>query len=195
VRQHAARHAQETLMKKIIVVYGLISGAVATVMMLATMLVADRIGFERGAYIGYTTIVLSLLLVPAGVKTYRDHYGDGQITFLRALGIGLAITVISCLCYVVAWEVLYYNFMPDFFDKYGAHMVAKLQASGASQAAMQKALADAQRYKQMYANPLMNGAMTFMEPFPVGLVIALVSAGVLRRTAGPQAASQAQVAV
>ncbi len=182
-------------MKKIIVVYGLISGAVATVMMFITMFIADRIGFERGAYIGYTTIVLSLLLVPAGVKTYRDHYGDGQITFLRALGIGLAITVISCLCYVLAWEVLYYNFMPNFFDKYGAHMAAKLQADGASQAAIQKALADAQRYKQMYANPLLNGAMTFMEPFPVGLVIAVISAGVLRKKAVRQAAGQPQVAV
>jgi hypothetical protein len=33
----------------------------------------------------------------------------------------------------------------------------------------------------MYDNPLLNAAMTFVEPFPIGLVITLISAAVLRR--------------
>jgi hypothetical protein len=33
----------------------------------------------------------------------------------------------------------------------------------------------------MYRNPAINAAMTLAEPLPVGLIIALVSAGVLSR--------------
>lgn len=98
---------------------------------------------------------------------------------------GIAITLISCVCYVVTWEIIYYNFMPDFMDKYGAHMIEKAKASGANAEAVQ---AQVKKYKEMYDNPLLNAAMTFIEPFPVGLVITLISAAVLRRKAGPQSA-------
>jgi hypothetical protein len=37
------------------------------------------------------------------------------------------------------------------------------------------------KYKEVYDNPLFNAAMTFIEPFPIGLVITLISAAVLRR--------------
>jgi hypothetical protein len=105
--------------------------------------------------------------------------------------VGISITVISCLCYVVTWEIIYFNFMPDFMDKYGAHMIEKAKASGASVAAVQ---AQVKKYKEMYDNPLINGAMTFIEPFPIGLVITLISAAVLRRKPQPQPAQSAVAA-
>ena len=37
------------------------------------------------------------------------------------------------------------------------------------------------KYTEMYKNPAINAAMTFVEPMPVGLIIALVSAGLLSR--------------
>jgi hypothetical protein len=79
----------------------------------------------------YTTIVLSFLLVFFGVCSYRDDVGNGQITFTKAFAIGISIPLISCVCYVVTWEVLYYDFLPGFMNKYGAYTVQKLQASGA----------------------------------------------------------------
>jgi hypothetical protein len=81
----------------------------------------------------------------------------------------------------LTWEILYYNFLPDFMDKYGAHIIGKLKASGASDAAIQAQLQQLNKYKELYANPLINAAMTFIEPFPVGLAITLVSAAILRR--------------
>jgi hypothetical protein len=150
-------------------------------MMIVTMLAADRIGMERGAVIGYTTIVLSFLLVFFGIRSYRDNIGHGQITFAKGFAVGIGITLISCVCYVVSWEVLYYKFMHNFWDKYGAHMVEKLQAQGASAAAIQTQIEQVKKYKEMYKNPFFNAAMTFIEPFPVGLVITLISAAVLKK--------------
>jgi len=168
-------------MKKTILTFGLISGAISSLMMVATVPFADRIGFDKGAVIGYTSIVLSSLLVFFGIRSYRDNAGNGQITFSKAFAVGISITVISCICYVVTWEILYYNFLPDFMDKYGAHMIEKAKASGASAAAVQAQVEQVKKYKEMYANPLINAAMTFIEPFPIGLVITLISAAVLRR--------------
>ena len=168
-------------MKKTIVTFGLISGAIASVLMIGTMLFADKIGFDRGYVLGYTTIVLSLLLVYFGIRSYRDELSGGAITFGKAFAVGISITVISCLFYVATWEVLYFKFLPGFMDKYGAHIVEKMRASGASDAAILAKTQEVKKYKEMYDNPLINAAMTFIEPFPVGLLITLLSAAVLRR--------------
>ena len=124
-------------MKKTILTFGLISGAVSTLMMWVSMLFADKIGFDRGYVVGYTSIVLSFLLVYFGIRSYRDNIGNGQITFAKGFAVGICITLISCVCYVVSWEILYFNFMPDFMDKYGAHVVEKLKAAGATAATIQ----------------------------------------------------------
>src|ERR1700693_4598221 len=110
-------------MKKTIITFGLISGAISAVMIVATVPFADRIGFDKGAVIGYTAIVLSFLLVFFGIRSYRDNVGSRQITFTKAFAGGISITLISCICYVVTWDVLYFHFLPGFMDKYGAHMI------------------------------------------------------------------------
>ena len=173
-------------MRKIIVTFGLISGAISSLMMIALVTFGGRIGFDRGAIIGNTSIVLSFLMVFFGIQTYRDNFGNGQITFLKAFAVGLSITLISCIFYVVTWEVIYYNFLPGFWDAYGAHLVQKLTASGASPAAVQAKLQQVRRYKELYKNPFFNAVFTFIDPFPIGLVITLISALVLRRKPQPQ---------
>jgi hypothetical protein len=168
-------------MRKITLTFGLISGAISSLMMIALVTFGDRIGFDRGAIIGNTSIVLSFLMVFFGIRTYRDNIGNGQITFLKGFAVGISITLISCICYVVTWEVIYYNFIPGFWDHYGAHLAEKLRASGASPAAVQAKLQQVAKYKELYKNPLFNAALTFIDPFPIGLVITLISAAVLRR--------------
>jgi hypothetical protein len=179
-------------MKKTIIVFGLISGAISSVLMFGTMFYADRIGFERGYVLGYTTIVLSFLLVYFGIRSYRDNANGGQITFVKAFLVGISITLISCICYVVSWEILYFKFMPDFMDKYAAHAVQKLQASGASADVIQATMEAMKKYKAVYDNPLTNAAMTFIEPFPVGLLITLLSSAILRRTKPQPQPAQSQ---
>jgi Na+/melibiose symporter-like transporter len=170
-------------MKKIVLTFGLISGGIAAGMMLLTLPFLEKIGSQKGYVIGYTTIVLSALLVFFGIRSYRDNVSGGRITFGKALAIGILITLISNVCYVATWEVIYFKFMPDFADKYSAQMIERAQASGASPAEMEKKTREAHEFKEMYNKPLNNIALTFLEPFPVFLVVTLISAAILRRGA------------
>lgn len=169
-------------MKKTVLVFGLLSGGLSALLMVLTVPFMDRIGFDRGLVVGYTAMVVSFLFVYFGIRSYRDTVAGGQLSFGRGVAVGLLITVVSCACYVVAWQVLYYNFIPDFFDKYTAHAIEQLRASGASPAAIDQKAREMADFKTMYDNPLVNAAFTFIEPFPVGLAITLISAGLLRRT-------------
>jgi hypothetical protein len=180
-------------MKKVVVTFGLIGGVLISAMMLITIPFEDKIGFDRGLIVGYTTMVASFLLVYFGIRSYRNNLGGGRITFGRAFGVGILITLITCVFYVATWQVMYFYFMPDFMTKEGAHAVEKLRASGASEAAVQAKLVEMQKAKAIEDNPLTNAAMTFLEPFPVGLLIALISAGMLRRKE-PLPAAQGAVA-
>jgi Na+/glutamate symporter len=99
---------------------------------------------------------------------------------------GLLITLITTVCYVATWEVLYFNFIPHFMDSYFAAQVHQVQSSGLDPATTAARVAAIQRSQQLYQNPLVNMAYTFIEPLPVGLVITLISAAVLRRKAAEE---------
>lgn len=183
-------------MKKIVLVFGLISGAISSLLMAGNMALVDRIGFDKGTYLGYTAIVLSFMLVFFGIRSYRESVGAGHVTFGKAFQVGILITLISCAFYVATWEVVYRTStsLNDFMERYAAHEIAKEKAAGASAAALQQKAAEMEQAKQMYKNPAIRAAWTFLEPFPVGLVITLVSAGILRKKLAPvQATSRAQV--
>jgi hypothetical protein len=171
-------------MKKTVLTFGLISGAVAAVLMTSLVSFVYRIGFDKGVILGYTAIVVSLLLVPFGIRSYRENVGGGSITFGRAFAIGILITIISCVCYVIAWEIVYYNFLPDFGEKYAAYMVEKARVSGATQQVIDATLQEMKGMKAMLDNPLINAALSFIEPFPVGLIITTISAVILRKKPG-----------
>jgi len=168
-------------MRKVILVFGLLSGAVSAALMLMTVPFMHRIGFDYGLVVGYTAIVLSFLFVYFGIRSYRDNVAGGTVTFGRAFSVGLLIALISSLCYVVTWEFVYFNLMPDFWDKYSAYAIEHARASGATQQTIDETARQMRELKQSLDNPLINAAYTFIEPFPVGVVVALVSAGILRR--------------
>jgi hypothetical protein len=168
-------------MKKIVLTFGLIAGAVLSAMMLITIPFQDKLNVDHGYIIGYTTMVLAFLLIYFGVRSYRDNVAGGTVGFGRALAIGTLITAIASLCYVATWEVLYFNFEHDFLRKMQAHEIDKARASGVSEEAIAKKKVEMDKLAVMYDNPLYNAAFTFIEPLPVGLVIAFVTAGVLSR--------------
>jgi hypothetical protein len=178
-------------MRRIVLKFGLISGVLSSVMMLITVPFEDQIGFGHSLIIGYTTIVASFLLVYFGIRSYRNNVGGGRISFGRAFAVGISITLITCVFYIVTWELLYFFVMPDYLVKYSAYVIQQARAAGASEAAIQAKTLELQKSADAYENPLVNVAMTFIEPFPVGLLITLISAAVLRRKAGPQTAPSA----
>jgi hypothetical protein len=168
-------------MKRTILTWGLIAGVVSISMMLATMPFADRIGFEYGMVIGYTALILSALLIFPGVRSYRDNVAGGRMTFGRGFLVGLGIALVAAICYGIVWAIVYANFMPDFCDKYAAFMIDKVKASGGSAEKIAEATAQAAQMKRLMDNPLTNAAMAFLEPFPIGLLASLISAGILRK--------------
>ena len=167
--------------KKTVLTFGLIGGAIMAAMMFATLPFVDKIGFDKGEIVGYTTMILAFMLVFFGIRSYRENVSDGRITFGRAFAVGILITVVSCVCYVIAWEILYFKFMPDFADKYGSYEVEKERAAGASQQVIDAKLEQMKSFKAMYDNPFINAAITFVEPFPIGLIVTLISAAFLRK--------------
>jgi len=170
-------------MKKTVLTFGLIAGVMISVLMGGNLLVANKIGSGHSLVLGYTTMVASFLLVYFGIRSYRDNTLAGQISFGRAFACGILITLITCVCYVAMWEVVYFNFMPHFVDSYFAAQIHKVQSLGLDPATSAARVAAIERSQQLYQNPLVNMAYTFMEPLPVGLIITLISAAVLRRKA------------
>lgn len=168
-------------MKKTVLTFGLIGGAIMAVMMYATLPFMDKIGFDKGEIVGYTTMILAFMLVFFGIRSYRENVSAGRITFGRAFAVGLLITLVACVCYVVAWEILYFKFMPGFADKYANYMVEKARASGATQQAIDAQVQQMNSFKAMYDNPFINAALTFAEPLPIGLIVTLISAAILRK--------------
>lgn len=169
-------------MKRIVLTFGLIAGAILSAMMAITMPFHDKIGPNNGMVIGYTTMVLAFLLVFFGIRSYRENVGAGQISFGRALGVGLLIMLIASACYVVTWEIIYFNFLPDFGEKYAAQAAESLRHSGKPPEQIQQEIEQMNKMMTLYKNNIFfNLAITFSEPLPVGLVMTLISALILRR--------------
>jgi hypothetical protein len=168
-------------MRKTVIKFGIISSLLMAVGMVINMHFADSIGFDKAMLTGYTVMVISFLMVFFGVRSYRDNLNGGVISFGQAFKAGVLIALMSCLVYVGVWLVLYYNFMPDFFDKYAAYSIEQLKNAHKSQAEIDAAMQDMIHFKDMYKNPFFNAAMTFMEPLPVAVIMTLLSAAILRK--------------
>lgn len=168
-------------MQKVVLTFGFIGGVILAALMMATLPFHDQIGFDRGVYVGYTTMVLAFLMVYFGVQSYRDNVAGGSVTFGRAFNVGLLISIVIMACYVATWMVVYYNFMPDYLDKYAAHMIEQARQSGATEAAIAEQTKQMADFKEMFKNPLIFIAFGLLEPLPVALVFTLVTAGVVSR--------------
>jgi hypothetical protein len=173
-------------MRRIVLTFGLIAGAVLSAMMLITLPFHDEIGFDRSAIVGYTTMVLAFIMVFFGVRSYRDNVAGGTISFGRAFMVGLLITAIASVCYVATWELVGQRLAPDYVEKYAAYSVEKVRQSGATDAQIAAKKQEMAEFNEMYKNPVMNIAFTFLEPLPVGLLFTLVAAGVLSRKRQPE---------
>lgn len=168
-------------MKKIVLTFGLISGAIAALMMFVTIPFVGRIPYEYLTVIGYTIFVACFLMVFFGIRSYRDNVAGGTITFGRAFKVGILITLISCGIYVITSDFIFRRFLPNFLDQYSNYMVEKMRAQGATQEELNQTIQQHEQFKEWNKNPFLRYAMMMMEAFPVGLLITVISALVLRR--------------
>ena len=172
-------------MKKIIIICGSIAGLIVTSMMLASIsgciTGSDFEGGIGSMLLGYSSMVVAFSLIFVGIKNYRDKHNSGIITFGKSLKIGLLITLVASTIYVIVWQIDYYFFIPDFYEKYSAHVIRDMKAHGATQVQIQQQIAANKSNGEMYRNPLFNAMFTYMEILPVGLIMSLLAAVILKR--------------
>ena len=170
-------------MLRTILKYGLIAGLVVGGFELATFaLFSGMPPLKYGMVVGYTTMLIALSAVFVGIKRHRDLDRGGVIGFWPALGVGLGISFIAGIFYVAAWEAVQSMMHMDFASSYANAIIASQKAKGASAEALARLSAEMETFKVQYANPLYRLPMTFVEIFPVGVLVSLVSAGLLRNS-------------
>ena len=194
---HDSNTQHENGSKKNILVYGLTAGIVVSILMLSSVNYLSHcegnVDYNTSMLIGYASMLVAFSLVFVGIRNYRDKYNGGVISFGKAFKIGTAMVLIASTVYVLAWLVDYFFFIPDFMAKYSAHALDELRASGASQLEIDKQTKEMASFGKMYQNPFFNAMMTYVEILPVGLVVTLISALILKRKT-PDASTNASPA-
>jgi len=174
-------------MKKNILVCGLIGGIVAALWgVVGEGVLSDSLSLNTRMVFGYASMILAFSLIFVAVKNYRDSYNSGLITFGKALKIGLSITLIASTVYVIIWMIDYTYFLPNFGEKYQAQMLAELKASGASAAVIKKQGAEMAVTMGKYrTSPTFRAMFSYLEIVPVGIVISLIAALILKNNPKP----------
>jgi hypothetical protein len=164
-----------------IVSYGAVAGlAVGVPLFGLTVGLNGHPPLRYGVLIGYLTMLLALSTVFMAIKRHRDDALGGVIRFWPALALGLAISLVASVFYVMAWEAALAVTGMDFGGDYASALIAQEKAKGVSPQALARFTAEMEQFKRQYANPLFRLPMTLAEIFPVGVVVSLVSAALLR---------------
>ena len=159
--------------------YGAISGAIAAAV-LTVGLAAGTSNHTTSLWFGYLVMLVALSLIFVGVQRYRDIECGGIVKFGRAFGLGVAIAAVAGLIYALVWESYLQISGYDFMADYTKSILDGMRADGAAPAAIQAKAAEMNAMAESYKSPLFRIPMTFVEIFPVGLLVALISAALLR---------------
>lgn len=172
-------------MRKVSLTFGLLAGAIVSAFLVVTIALWVNTGkIIDFALVGYATMVIALSMVFFGIKSYRDNYQGGKIRYWKGFQVGLLITLIASLMYTLTWET-YVQVSPGssqaFVDYYVKCEIDKLKGKGVSAAEIDEKVKQLDGIKEMYRNPALRFGMTLMEILPVGVIITLISAAILRK--------------
>ncbi|MCE3295998.1 MAG: hypothetical protein K0R65_1712 [Crocinitomicaceae bacterium] len=168
-------------MLKNILLYGSIMAAILTANLLYMLwLCYNDPNFHSNDFLGYAVMLLILSLIFFGIRNYRKHHG-GTITFGKALAIGALTALTASTIYVIVWLILYYNFVPDFLDKYIQHVLNEISRNGATAAELNQTMLEMSNFREMYKSPFFVIMITYSEVLPLALLVALVSALILKK--------------
>lgn len=169
-------------MRKNVWVFGSIAGVILTgFMVYSTIECYTNPEMKTNDVAGYAGMIAIFSLIFVGIKNYRDKYNGGTISFGEAFKTGLFITLIASTFYVGVWVFEYYLFMPDFMDKYIPHVLSKARETGATSEELKEKTEQMAQFKDMYKNPLFVILISYAEVVPVGLIVSIVSALILKR--------------
>jgi hypothetical protein len=169
-------------MKKISITYGLIAGLIAmSFMIVSTILWNENNNSNQSMIIGFIGMFISFIFVFIGIKKYRDKENGGNITFVNAFKIGFFIALITSSIYTIVWLIQVHFFMPDFMEKYAAKAIEEIKSSNLSAAEITEKVTEMELMRENYKILFYRICYTLMEILPIGIVIALISALILKR--------------
>lgn len=168
-------------MGRIIIVYGLIAAVIVIAGWNIGMLFVPE-GGVAGMVAGYLSMLVATSFVFVGIKRYRDSELGGVIRFWPALMVGLGISAVAALAYVLSWEVYMWKTNYTFMNEYIAGYLKDLKASGATAAEIAKQSDEMQAFAEQYEQPLFRMLITLSEFAPIGLLVPLISAALLRKS-------------
>lgn len=169
-------------MSRLILIFGIAAGVIVAVPMCLIAANSEHGSAAQSYFTGYLIMVLALSLIFFGVKRLRDRELGGVIRFLPALLAGLGISAVAGVIYVIGWEITLAVTDYAFIDSYSQAAIEAARAKGASAADVAAVTAQMEEFRRQYANPFFRLPMTFVEIFPVGVLISLISAGLLRNS-------------
>jgi Protein of unknown function (DUF4199) len=173
-------------MKKIVLTFGLIAGFLIAGFVWGTAILVERdsIGFERLEVVGYASMIIALSMVFFGIKSYRDNYAGGTLRFWKGVQVGVLISLIAGVMYwggAMSYGITHPGFDKRFMAKFTEIKIGKMQSSGASQDQIDSAKKEVEIMQTLFENPVLFFLVCLMEILPVGFIVTLVSAGLLRR--------------
>jgi pheromone shutdown protein TraB len=172
-------------MKRNVLIFGSILGAILLVnLVYMCNMCYNNPEFESNDTLGYVALIVVFSLVFFGTRNYRNKELGGAITFGKAFKTGALIALLGATIYVAFWLPYYYLVVPDYMDKYTLHVMAEARRNDATAAALADKVKEMDTFKEMYKNPLFVVLITYAEVLPIGLVVALVSALVLKKKPG-----------
>lgn len=168
-------------MRKIVLTYGSIAGAIMAGMLVITgQLCGDESFGKYGMLVGYATMLLAFTLIFFAIRTYRQQH-DNVISFGRAFSIGMLVLLISGIIYVIGWAFVYHFLVPDFLDKMATAELSKLNADHASAEKIKEFNDQMQSIREAYKSPILFSLLTFLEPLPPGILVTLICSFILRK--------------
>ena len=179
-------------MRKIVLTYGPVAGIIIVLLMaLFIAIMGKEQDFQLGKLLGYASMIVALSTIFVGIRKYRDEELNGTISFGKAFQVGLLITLVASAIYVTAWMIYSAGGGgEEMMSAYVDQTIEKMKASGATEAEITAKVAEMEQFQEMYENPIVKIGITFLEIFPVGLIISLIAAGLLRKPADTLAVSE-----
>lgn len=169
-------------MKRIILIYGLLLGIVLSINLIyAVSLCYNNPNLESNDLLGYAVMIVIFSFIFFGVRNHRNKNLNGFISFGKAMKIGTLIAVVGSTIYVIFWLFYYYLMVPDFLDVYISHVLNEAVRNGATTIELAETTTQMAQFSEMYENPLFVIIITYFEVLPVGLIVVLISALILKR--------------
>lgn len=174
-------------MKRTTFLLSLAGGAFVSIFMVIMIKYCNAQHAITNMLITYTAMIIAFSVIFVAVRKARDSNG-GVITFGKAFGIGLTITLITSTIYAAAWLIYSHFFIPDFIDKYTDHLIQQLKASHLPPQELKEKIDQANRDRAFYGSFLGKSIEPYMEILPVGLIVSVIAALTLKRNGAKEQA-------